>query len=229
MPVRFEHESLQNELSEILMKGFVNLLGSWMLSAGLLLVCGYLWIAFSIGGNLTLPVLVILGLIFLATIAAVVTGAMRRGNMTAVLQCIAIAGVIGLVVYSEMRVSAMREADKPGRIEKNDELMASALSVLPCSNGDTAILKESRHEASNFHSLSIWIVPRDRTQIAGILVSATGKFKPPSDQEVRNYLQQSSAECGNRDYPSLMDLMRRLQAHHETESRKYQSQKEVAQ
>ena len=123
----------------------------------------------------------------------------------------------------------MREVDKPGRIKINAELIASALSVLPCGNGDTAILNESRHEASRFHSISIWIVPRDRTQIAGILVSATGKFKPPSDQEVRKYLLQSRTDCGNRDYPTLMDLMKRLQAHHESESRKYQNQKDAAQ
>lgn len=208
------------------MKGF---LGSWTLSVGLMLVCGYLWIAFAIGNDLTLPIRATLWLIFLATLSALVTGGLRRQKMTAILQVVALVGVIGLVVDSGMKVSAMREADKPGRIKKNAELIASALSVLPCGNGDTAILNESRHAASQFHSKSIWIVPRDRTQIAGILVSATGKTKPPTDQEVRNYLQQSRTDCGNREYPTLMDLMKHLKAHHESENRKYQNQKDAAQ
>ena len=204
------------------MKGFLGLLGSWMLSLGLMLVCGYLWIASGIGNDLTPLVRATLLLILLSTLAALVSGALRWKKLTVILQGVALAGVIGLVVHSQIQVSAMREADKPGRIAKNAELIASALSVLPCANGDTALLKENRHDASKFYSLSIWIVPRDRTQIAGILVSATGQFKPPSDQEVRNYLLQSRTECGNRDYPTLMDLMRHLQAHHESESRKYQ-------
>jgi|GEM_PF-2897123 len=204
------------------MKGFLKLLGSWMLSVGLMLACGYIWLAFGIGNDLTPLIKAVLGLIVLATAVALVTGAMLRKKATVILQCIALAGVIGLIVQSQFRVSAMREADKPGRIAKNAELIASALSVLPCGNGDTAILDESRHASSHFHSKSIWIVPRDRTQIAGILVSASGKFKPPSDREVRDYLRRSATACGNREFPTLMDLMRHLEAHHQAESVKYQ-------
>jgi len=203
------------------MKTAAKLLGIWMLSIGLLLACGYLWLAFGIGNDLTPAIMAVLFLGAAAAVVALITGAMQRQKLTAILQGVALACVIGLVVHSQMEVSRMREADKPERIARNEALLASALSVLPCGNGDTALLMENRHAASGFHSKSIMIVPRDRTRIARILVSASGKFKPPPDKDVRDYLQQSGTQCGNREYPTLMDLMSHIEAHHLAESAKY--------
>lgn len=197
------------------------LLGSWVLSIGLLLACGYLWLAFGIGNDLTPAIMTVLFLGAAAAIAALVTGTMQLRKPTAILQIITLVGVTGLVVHEQIAVSRMREADKPGRIEKNEALLASALSVLPCANGDMALLTENRHAASGFHSKSIMIVPRDRSQTARILVSASGKFKPPPDQDVGDYLRQSGTRCGNREYPGLMDLMRHIEAHHLAESARY--------
>lgn len=197
------------------MKKAVKVLGSWVLSAGLLSAYAYLWIAFGVGNDLTLLRKVLLSGGALAIAAAVVAGALLRGRIAGVLQAAALAAAAGLVVEWELGLRAERAAVPQRNIEANAQLVAKGLAVLECRDGSTAVLTTLRHFGDDADALAISLVPRERDRPASVLVSTNNRHAPVSDEGLRRYLINTGNDCGNGEYRSLLELMPRLRAHDE--------------
>lgn len=198
------------------MKKAVKLLGTWMLSTGLLLAYGYLWLAFGIGNDLTLPRRAVLLAGAVAIAAAFVTGAMRRARLTALLQVAAMAGVAGLVIEYDLAQKAELRAEVPRRIAANERLLARAIVKLDCRNGDAAVLATTRFIDDNEDALTVYLVPRDPGRLTYSLINTNNRQRPVSENgSLQRYIKNAGNDCGNGDYRSLLDLMPRLRAHDE--------------
>lgn len=198
------------------MKKFMELLGGWVLSVCLLLAYGYLWLAFGIGYDLTpLRRAVLLAGVALI-VASLVAIAMRRKRVTVMLQVVAIAGIIGLTIHSDLEIKAERDAVVPRRIAENEKLLATGIVTLTCRNGDTAVLGTTRFIDDNEDALTIYLVPQDHGQLSSSLISTNNRHRPVADDgSLQRYIKNTGNDCSNGDYRSLLDLMPRLSAHDE--------------
>ncbi len=198
------------------MNNALKLLGGWILSVCLLLAYGYMWLAYGIGDDLTPMRRAVLLAGIVVIVISLVTGAMRRARVTAILQGVAIAGIIGLTIQGNLEMQAEKDAVVPRRIADNEKLLARGIVTLNCRNGDTAVLGTTRFIDDSEDALTIYLVPQDHGQLSYSLISTNNRHRPVSDDgSLQRYIKNTGNDCSNGDYRSLLDLMPRLRAHDE--------------
>lgn len=187
----------------------------------LLLVVGYVWLALGLGHGLTPPLRTGLKMATVLVAVGFIAQLLGRHIAARVAQAGVVAIVIGVMLVEDRRIDEIRVKSAAERVIKNDLLLASAIARVPCRNGDVATLQMLSRPQDDFNSLSIQIVPADRSGFSDLLVSAHGKFKPPMDDNVRAYKRRTGTDCSNPDYPSLDAMFQRIMQHYEKEKPKY--------
>lgn len=113
------------------------------------------------------------------------------------------------------------EAEGSRNQSENEALLNSAQSVLPCDNGDTAILSLFNNAGTDRYSLSVRVIPQNRKESNRILISTDGRFKAPSREPLIEYEKRMGVTCKNEHFQKLSDTFDALQAHFEKEKIKY--------
>lgn len=196
--------------------------GAIGVGAVLLLAIGYIWLALGLGQGLTPSLRTALkvsaGLVVLGFVATIV----GRRIAARVAQALAVVIAIGVSQAEDRRIAEQNVQSGKERVAKNELLLASAIARVPCRNGDIATFQMISGPKNDFNSLSIHIVPADRSGFSDLLVSAHGKFKPPMDDDIRAYKRRTGTDCSGPDYPSLDAMFQRIVQHHEREKIKYE-------
>lgn len=135
-------------------------------------------------------------------------------------------GLAGLIILGqqlswELSLTESRAQTGEANRQENELRLANALARLPCGNGDTATLQMFNNRGTDRYSLSIQIVPANRADKGYFLTSTSGEYKPPGNDDIREYRARTRTDCRNADYASLDALMGRLHAHYAAERHKY--------
>ncbi len=175
-------------------------------AASLLLLAMYfpLYLAFGIGDNWNL----VREVTFSGGIILAMAGmyyANRKRLAALIMFGAALAILIFLYNYKSDREIAERIRGDAASAElnrqENDEILRSATTVAPCSNGNVAVI----HTLRNPWVGSLMIIPANRGTMNSILV-VVGEHSPaPNDSRVREYVSRYG-ECRNKTYGSLEAL-----------------------
>ncbi len=179
------------------------------------------YLALGLGGNLTPLWQGLLWAALAGTGIGFVAG--LKGRTRVAIGGWSLAGAIlaGQHVNSEMALTDSRAKTAETNRLENELRLADALARVPCKNGDTATLQMFNNRGTDRYSLSIQIVPADRAHKGYILTSTSGEYKPPGDDDIRDYRARHRTDCSSAEYASLDALMGRLRAHYAAERHKY--------
>jgi hypothetical protein len=193
-----------------------------LLTLGLLAAIVYMTIAIGVGFRLTPVIQALLWGAAAAASLGLVAALLKRPRLARVGWSFTVLVILGLTVQDEMRIAEMHANSGRNNRTENELLLANADARVPCDNGDVAMLQMSNNPGTDRYSLSIRIIPADRTGKSDLLVSTSGQYRPPSDEGVRHYRARTFTDCHNAAYPSLDAMMDRLRSHYATERHKYE-------
>ena len=179
------------------------------------------YLALGLGGNLTPLWQGLLWAALAGTCIGLIAGLKGRTRVAIGGWGLAGAILVGQHVNSEIALTESRAKTAEANRLENELRFANALARVPCKNGDTATLQMFNNRGTDRYSLSIQIVPADRAQKAYFLTSTSGEFKPPGDDDIRDYRGRHRTDCSSVEYASLDALMDRLRAHYAAERHKY--------
>lgn len=179
------------------------------------------YLALGLASRLTPLWQALLWLAFAATATGLVAGLKGRRQIAFAAWGLAGLILVGQQVGFELSLSESRAQTAEANRLENELRLANALAKLPCGNGDTATLQMFNNRGTDRYSLSIQIVPANRADKGYFLTSTSGEYKPPGNDDIRDYRARTRTDCHSAEYPSLDALMGRLHAHYAAERHKY--------
>lgn len=196
-------------------------LGGFGISALLGFSAAYLYIALGIGHDMNSWRAGALGVAALLTLGGFFLFVTRRMGAGITLWVLAVAALVATAFDMTTQYKMEASAHDPVHVRENEQLAAEAIARVPCTNGDVAVLSLRNDDTINRSNVSLHVIPADRTTRAHLLVSADGRYKPPSNARIWDYLEWSKATCGNDEFESLHDMMAFVTQHYETNKHKY--------
>jgi hypothetical protein len=179
------------------------------------------YVALGLSYQLTPLMQALLWVALAGTCTGLIAGLKGRARLAIAGWGLACLVLVGLQIDFEISMSGSRAATADVNRKENELRLANAIARVPCGNGDIATLQMFNNRGTDRYSLSIQIVPADRAHKGYILTSASGAYKPPADDDIRDYRARHMTDCRSPEYASLDALMGRLRAHYAAERHKY--------
>lgn len=192
-----------------------------ILSLLLLFFVGLSTLALGLGSQLTPLAEGLHAFAALAAVAGLAAGLLGRARLAQAAFVASALVVVGYEVAGRVQRAERRAEVAPQIVAENEVLLAQAEVRVPCENGDVVTIHSNKRADSGFHSMSLRIIPKDRSQKAHMLVVSTGQWRPPMEDALDAYRVRTGGKCRNAEYASLDAVMGRLRAHHEAEKHKY--------